>query len=57
MDWINTRMFNLLGKEPQPLLGTGSRAARLKITVSGVPYRLKCCAVFMLRIININYTM
>jgi hypothetical protein len=57
MDWINKRIFNLLGKGPHPLLGTGLRAARVKITVSGVPYRLKCCALFMLYIININQIM
>jgi len=39
MDWINTMMFKLLDKGPQPLLGTGSRAARAKITVSCVPCR------------------
>jgi len=32
-------MFKLLDKGPQPLLGTGSRAARAKITVSCVPCR------------------
>jgi hypothetical protein len=36
------------GKGPHPLLSPGSRAAREKITISGIPNRLNYCVIFIL---------
>jgi hypothetical protein len=38
------------GKTPHPLLWAGSRAARGKITVSGIPNRLNYCDMFIVYI-------
>ena len=35
------------GKGPHPLLSAGSRAARRKLTISGVPVCLNYCEIFM----------
>ena len=39
-------------EEPRPVLWAGSRAARVKITISGVPNSLNYCVIFIVNTVR-----